>query len=65
MSRHQPPAPRENTAVTKRSRAASAKPETAKEHIFQNPFAVFTEWAGEAVETAYGGWSVRNTAQSK
>jgi hypothetical protein len=65
MSRHQPPAPIENTAVTKRSKAVSEKPETAKEHIIQNPFAVFTEWAGEADETAYGRWSVCSLAQSK
>jgi hypothetical protein len=61
MSRHQPPAP----AVTKRSKAVSAKPETATEHMIQNPFAVFTEWAGEADEKAYGSWSVCSLSQSR
>ena len=65
MSRHQPPAPGEKTAVTKRSKAKSAKRETAKEHIFQNHFAVFTEWAWEADETAYSGWEVCGFPQSK
>jgi hypothetical protein len=65
MSRHQPPTRGENTAVTKRSKAVSAKPETAREHILQNPFAVFTEWTGEADETAYGGWSVCSLPESR
>jgi hypothetical protein len=65
MPRHQPPTPGEKRAVTKRSKAVSAKPKTAKEHIFQNPFAVFTEWAGEADETAYGSWWVCSLAQSR
>ena len=55
MSRHQTPTLGEKTAVTKRSKAVSAKPEAAKEHITQNPFALFTEWAGEADEKAYAG----------
>jgi len=53
MSKHQSPTAGENTTVAKRSKAASAKPETAKEHVFHNPFSVFTEWTGEADEKAY------------
>lgn len=53
MSRHQPPTPGENFAVINSSKAVSAKPETAKEHVFQCPFAVFSEWTGEADEKAY------------
>ena len=53
MSKHRSPTAGENTAVAKRSKAASAKREAAKKCVFQNPFAVFTEWAGEADEEAY------------
>ena len=53
MSRHSSSATGENTAVAKRSKAAPAKREAAKEHASQNPFAVFTEWTGEADEKAY------------
>jgi hypothetical protein len=53
MSKHPSPTAGENTAVAKRSKAAPAKPEAAKQRVFQNPFAVFTEWTGEADEKAY------------
>jgi hypothetical protein len=53
MSKRPLPAAGENATVAKRIRAASAKREAAKEHAFQNPFAVFTEWTGEADEKAY------------
>jgi hypothetical protein len=53
MSKHPSPAAGENAAVVKRSKAASAKREAAKEHVAQNPFAAFTEWTGEADEKAY------------
>jgi hypothetical protein len=54
MSKHQPPTADENTAVAKRSKAASAKPDAAEEDVAsQNPFAEFTEWTGETDEKAY------------
>ncbi|MEA2894798.1 MAG: hypothetical protein QOJ84_413 [Bradyrhizobium sp.] len=53
MSKHRSPAVGENTAVAKRSKGASAKREAAKDHAVQNPFAVFTEWTGEADDNAY------------
>jgi hypothetical protein len=53
MSKHPSPTAGENTAVTKRSKAASAKREAATEHVLQNLFAVFTEWTGETDEKAY------------
>jgi hypothetical protein len=53
MSKHPSSAAGENGAVAKRIKAASAKREAAKEHAFQNPFAVFTEWTGDADEKAY------------
>jgi hypothetical protein len=53
MSKHPSPAADENSSVAKRSEPASAKRETTKEHVLQNPFAVFTEWTGEADEKAY------------
>jgi hypothetical protein len=52
MSKHPSPAAGEKTAA-KRSEAAAAKREAAREHVFQNPFAAFTEWTGEADEKAY------------
>jgi hypothetical protein len=52
MSKHPSPAAG-NPAAAKRSNAASAKREAAKERGSQNPFAVFTEWTGEADEKAY------------
>ncbi len=51
MSKHQSPTAGENTA--KRSKVAPARREAAKERVSQNPFAVFTEWTGEADEKAY------------
>jgi hypothetical protein len=54
MSKHQLPTTGQNTAVVKRSKVAFAKRDAAKEHVAsQNPFAVFTEWTGEADEKAY------------
>jgi hypothetical protein len=54
MSKHPSSAADENIAVAKRSKAAPAKREAAKEEVAsQNPFAVFTEWTGEADEKAY------------
>jgi hypothetical protein len=53
MSKHPLPAAGQNTAVAKRSNAALAKREAAKERVRQNPFAAFTEWTGEADEKAY------------
>jgi hypothetical protein len=53
MSKHPSPAAGENAAVAKRSKAASGKRAAAKEHVFQNPFAVFTEWSEEVDEKAY------------
>jgi hypothetical protein len=53
MSKHPSPAADDNLAVAKRIKAASAKREAVREHVFQNPFAVFTEWTGEADEKAY------------
>ncbi|MEA2898696.1 MAG: hypothetical protein QOJ84_4311 [Bradyrhizobium sp.] len=53
MSKHPSSAASENAAVAKRIKAASAKREAAKQHASQNPFAVFTEWTGEADEKAY------------
>jgi hypothetical protein len=53
MSKHPSPTAGENTVAAKRSKAASAKREAAKEHASQNAFAIFTEWTGEADEKAY------------
>ncbi|HEV7407731.1 MAG TPA: hypothetical protein VGO01_04520 [Bradyrhizobium sp.] len=53
MSKHQSPTAGENTAAAKRSKAAPAKRKAAKERVLQYPFAVFTEWTGEADEKAY------------
>ena len=53
MSKHPSPAVGENAAVPKRIEAAPAKRLAAKEHVFPNPFAVFTEWTGETDEKAY------------
>jgi hypothetical protein len=51
MSKQQSPTAGENTVIAKR--ATSTKREAAKERSSQNPFAVFTEWTGEADEKAY------------
>jgi hypothetical protein len=53
MSKHQSRTAGENTAVAKRSKAAPEKREAAKGEAVRNPFAVFTEWTGEADEKAY------------
>ena len=54
MYKHPSPTAGENTTVAKRPKAASAKRDAAKEHVAsQNPFAVFTEWTGDADEKAY------------
>ena len=53
MSKHPSHMAGENTAVAKRFKAVPAKREATKEQVLQNPFAVFTEWTGEADEKAY------------
>lgn len=53
MPKHPSPTAGKNTAVANRSKAAPAKREAAKQHVLQDPFAVFTEWTGEADEKAY------------
>jgi hypothetical protein len=53
MSKHPSSAAGKNAGVAKRIKAASAKWEAASEHAPQNPFAIFTEWTGEADEKAY------------
>jgi hypothetical protein len=55
----------ENVAVAKRSKAGS-KWDGAKEHAFQNPFAVFTEGIEDADENAYANCNgLPNQARAK
>jgi hypothetical protein len=53
MSKHPSLTAGESAVTSKRVMAGSVTPEAAKELASQNPFAVFTEWTGEADENAY------------
>jgi pyridoxine/pyridoxamine 5'-phosphate oxidase len=52
MSKHLSSGPSKADA-SKRARASSKEHNTAQIDASQNPFAVFTEWIGEADEKAY------------
>jgi hypothetical protein len=53
MSKHTSSKSDETAAASKHFGPALVEREAVKEHVGQNPFAVFTEWTEDADEKAY------------